>query len=185
MSAPSNNPRQRMLAAYQKNKNEIEKQGQASLALAKKRRDDANKRGIAAAKASLFTLKQKQISTNAAKGTSASGATDAVSKGLQKRKDALSRQRKLDDLRNRSGQNGKISWAGLREKMSLALSKQTEEYQRHPKTNPLQRYSYEEVCDILETLTEKEMEALQDALEAKNEDEVWDKINAFFTIEEH
>jgi aspartyl/asparaginyl-tRNA synthetase len=69
--------------------------------------------------------------------------------------------------------------------MNLAVSKQTEEYQRHPKTNPLQRYSYEEVCDILETLTEKEMEALQDALGVDNEDEVWDTINAFFTIEEH
>ena len=69
--------------------------------------------------------------------------------------------------------------------MNLALSKQTEEYQRHPKTNPLQGYSYEEVCDVLETLTEKEMEALQDALGANDENEVWDKINAFFTIEEH
>ena len=29
------------------------------------------------------------------------------------------------------------------------------------------------------------METLQDALGAKNEDEVWDKINAFFTIEEN
>ena len=179
-----NNPKSRMLAAYKKNKREIEKQGQASLALAKKRRDDANNRGIEAAKANLSQPKQKQTSSSSKdpKGTAASGA---VSKGLQKRKDALSRQRKLDDLHNRSGQNGKISWAGLREKMSLALSKQTEEYQRHPKTNPLKRYSYEEVCDILETLTEKEMEALQDALGAKNEDEVWDKINAFFTIEEH
>ena len=173
-----------MLAAYKKNKREIEKQGQASLALAKKRRDDANNRGIEAAKANLSQPKQKQTSSSSKdpKGTAASGA---VSKGLQKRKDALSRQRKLDDLHNRSGQNGKISWAGLREKMSLALSKQTEEYQRHPKTNPLKNYSYEEVCDMLETLTEKEMEALQDALGVKNEDEVWDTINAFFTLEEH
>jgi hypothetical protein len=179
-----NNPKSRMLAAYQKNKKEIEKQGKQSLALAKKRRDDANKRGIEAAKANLSTLKQKQTSSsNDPKGTPA--ASGAVSKGLQKRKDALSRQRKLDDLHNRSGQNGKISWAGLREKMNLALSKQAEEYQRHPKTNPLQYYSYEEVCDVLETLTEKEMEALQDALGVDNEDEVWDKINAFFTIEEH
>ena len=46
-------------------------------------------------------------------------------------------------------------------------------------------YSYEEVCEILETLTEKEMEALQDALGVDNEDEVWDIINAFFTIEEN
>jgi Glu-tRNA(Gln) amidotransferase subunit E-like FAD-binding protein len=173
-----------MLAAYQKNKKEIEKQGQASIALAKKRRDDANKRGLEAAKANLSTLKQKQTSSsNDPKGTAA--ASGAVSKGLQKRKDALSRQRKLDDLHNRSGQNGKISWAGLREKMNLALTKQTEEYQRHPKTNPLQRYSYKEVCEILEKLPEKEMETIQDALGAKNEDEVWDKINAFFTIGEN
>ena len=172
-----------MLAAYQKNKKEIEKQGQASLALAKKRRDDANKRGIEAAKANLFQPKQKQ--TSSSNDPNDPAASGAVSKGLQKRKDALSRQRKLDDLHNRSGQNGKISWAGLREKMNLALSKQAEEYQKHPKTNPLQGYSYEEVCEILETLTEKEMEALQDALGAKNEDEVWDTINAFFTIEEH
>jgi hypothetical protein len=172
-----------MLAAYQKNKKEIEKQGQASLALAKKRREDSKKRGLEAAQANLSTRKQKQTSSNDPKGTPA--ASGAVSKGLEKRKDALSRQRKLDDLHNRSGQNGKISWAGLREKMNLALSKQTEEYQRHPKKNPLQRYSYEEVCDILETLTEKEMEALQGALGAKNEDEVWDKINAFFTIGEN
>ena len=178
-----NNPKSRMLAAYQKNKKEIEKQGKKSLALAKKRRDDANKRGIEAAKANLSQPKQKQ--TSSSKDPNDPAASGAVSKGLQKRKDALSRQKKLQDLRNRSGQNGKISWSGLREKMNLALSKQTEEYQRHPKTNPLQRYSYEEVCDILETLTEKEMEALQDALGAKNEDEVWDKINAFFTIEEH
>ena len=178
-----NNPKSRMLAAYQKNKKEIEKQGKQSLALAKKRRDDANKRGIEAAKANLSTLKQKQTSSNDPKRTPA--ASGAVSKGPEKRKDALSRQRKLQDLQNRSGQNGKISWAGLREKMNLALSKQTEEYQRHPKTNPLQGYSYEEVCEILETLTEKEMEALQDALGVDNEDEVWDKINAFFTIEEH
>lgn len=178
-----NTPKSRMLAAYQKNKKEIEKQGQASLALAKKRRDDANKKGIEAAKANLSQPKPKQTSSsNDPKGTAASGA---VSKGLQKRKDALSRQRKLDDLHNRSGQNGKISWAGLREKMNLALSKQTEEYQRYPKTNPLKRYSYEEVCDMLDILTEKEMEALQDALGAKNEDEVWDTINAFFTIKEH
>ena len=183
MNTPKNNPRQRMLTAYQKNKREIEKQGQASLALAKKRRDDANKRGIEAAKANLSQPKQKQ--TSSSNDPNDPAASGAVSKGLQKRKDALSRQRKLDDLHNRSGQNGPISWAGLREKMNLALSKQTEEYQRHPKTNPLQRYSYEEVCDMLETLTEKEMEALQDALGAKNEDEVWDKINAFFTIEEH
>jgi hypothetical protein len=178
-----NNPKSRMLAAYQKNKKEIEKQGQASLALAKKRRDDSKKRGLEAAKANLSTLKQKQTSSNDPKGTPA--ASGAVSKGLQKRKDALSRQRKLDDLYNRSGQNGKISWAGLREKMSLALSKQTEEYQRHPKNNPIQGYSYEEVCEILETLTEKEMEALQDALGAKNDEEVWDKINSYFTIGEN
>jgi len=179
----NSNPKSRMLAAYKKNKKEIEKQGQASLALAKKKREDSKKRGLEAAKANLSTLKQRQTSSNDPKGTPA--ASGAVSKGLQKRKDALSRQRKLDDLHNRSGQNGKISWAGLREKMNIALSKQTEEYQRHPKTNPLQRYSYENVCDILETLTEKEMEALQDALGAKNEDEVWDKINSYFTIGEN
>ena len=183
MNTPNNNPKSRMLAAYQKNKKEIEKQGKKSLALAKKRRDDANKRGLEAAKANLSQPKQKQTSTNDPKRTPA--ASGAVSKGLEKRKDALSRQRKLDDLHNRSGQNGPISWSGLREKMNLALSKQTEEYQRHPKTNPIEGYSYEEVCNILETLTEKEMEALQDALGAENEDEVWDKLNAFFTIEEH
>jgi hypothetical protein len=172
-----------MLAAYKKNKKEIEKQGQASLALAKKRREDSKKRGLEASKANLSSLKQRQTSSNDPKGTPA--ASGAVSKGLEKRKDALSRQRKLDDLHNRSGQNGKISWSGLREKMNLAVSKQAEEYQRHPKNNPLQGYSYEEVCDMLDTLTEKEMEALQDSLGAKNENEVWDKINSYFTIGEN
>ena len=92
-------------------------QKQKFLALAIKNREKAIKRSQAAVKANLSTRKQKQISSKDPEGTAYAkalwnmgSAAAAITSGLQKKKKTFGR--------------GQISWKSLREKQSLALSKQ-------------------------------------------------------------
>ena len=89
------------------------------------------------------------------------------------------RQRKIDDLQNRP-----LSWKGLREKQSSLIKKQEEYDYGETNPNPFSKFSWEEVCDTIETMNNKETEELMDAYGVNNIDELWDYINSCFTIEE-
>lgn len=103
---------------------------------------------------------------------------DKMNDDEPERSDSASRQRKLDDLKNRSGGNGKkISWAGLREKLSNI---QKEEYRYEVKENPFGTLSYEEVCDIADEITEDEIIELG----FEGEEDFWDFINQSFQLDE-
>lgn len=84
------------------------------------------------------------------------------------------RQRKIDDLQNRSN-----SWLGLRERQSFAIKRQ-EEYKQEQKPNPFRKLTYEEVCNIADEMTEDEIIELG----FDNEDDFWDYINSCFSLEE-
>jgi hypothetical protein len=104
---------------------------------------------------------------------------DKMNDNEPERSDSASRQRKLDDLKNRSGGNGKkVSWAGLREKISNAIRK--EEYRYEVKENPFGTLSYEEVCDIADGMTEDEIVELG----FDDEEDFWDYINQAFQLDE-
>ena len=89
------------------------------------------------------------------------------------------RQRKIDDLQNRP-----LSWKGLREKQSSLIKKQEEYDYGETNPNPFSKFSWEEVCDTIETMNNKETDELMDAYGVNNIDELWDYINSCFTIEE-
>ena len=89
------------------------------------------------------------------------------------------RQRKIDDLQNRP-----LSWKGLREKQSSLIKKQEEYDYGETNPNPFSKFSWEEVCDTIETMNNKEIDELMDACGVNNIDELWDYINSCFTIEE-
>ena len=89
------------------------------------------------------------------------------------------RQRKIDDLQNRP-----LSWKGLREKQSSLIKRQEEYDYDEPRFNIFAKYTWEEVCDAIETMNEKETDELMDACGVNNIDELWDYINSCFTIEE-
>lgn len=89
------------------------------------------------------------------------------------------RQRKIDDLQNRP-----LSWKGLREKQSSLIKKQEEYDYGETNPNPFSKFSWEEVCDTIETMNNKETDELMDACGVNNIDELWDYINSCFTIEE-
>jgi hypothetical protein len=84
------------------------------------------------------------------------------------------RQRKIDDLQNRSN-----SWVGLREKQAYAI-KQQEEYKQEQKPNPFGKLSYEEVWDIVDKMTEDEIIELG----FDSEEDFYDYINQAFTLDE-
>jgi hypothetical protein len=89
------------------------------------------------------------------------------------------RQRKIDDL-----QNCPHSWLGLHERQSNLIKKQEEYDYGETNPNPFSKFSWEEVCDTIETMNEKEMDELMDACGVDNIDDLWDYINSCFTIEE-
>jgi hypothetical protein len=89
------------------------------------------------------------------------------------------RQRKIDDLQNRPH-----SWLGLHERQSNLIKKQEEYDYGETNPNPFSKFSWEEVCDTIETMNEKEMDELMDACGVDNTDDLWDYINSCFTIEE-
>jgi hypothetical protein len=89
------------------------------------------------------------------------------------------RQRKIDDLQNRP-----LSWKGLRERQSNLIKKQEEYDYGETNLNPFSKFTWEEVCDTIETMNEKEMDELMDACGVDNTDDLWDYINSCFTIEE-
>jgi len=89
------------------------------------------------------------------------------------------RQRKIDDLQNRPH-----SWKGLRESKSNLIKKQEEYDYGKTNPNPFSKFSWEEVCNTIEILNEKEMDELMDACGVDNTDDLWEYINSCFTIEE-
>jgi rubrerythrin len=101
---------------------------------------------------------------------------DKMNDDEPERSDSASRQRKLDDLEKRS--KGKVSWPGLREKLSNAI--QREEYRYEAKENPFGTLSYEEVCDIADGMTEDEIVELG----FNDEEDFWDYINQAFQLDE-
>ena len=85
------------------------------------------------------------------------------------------RQRKIDDLQNRSN-----SWLGLHERQSNAIKRQEEFSLEGKPPNPFGKLSYEEVCDIADEMTEEEIIELG----FESEEDFWDYINQAFSLEE-
>lgn len=84
------------------------------------------------------------------------------------------RQRKIDDLQNRSN-----SWLGLHERQSNAIKRQ-EEYKQDQKLNPFGKLSYEEVWDIADKMTGDEIIGLG----FDGEEDFCDYINQAFKLDE-
>ena len=89
------------------------------------------------------------------------------------------RQRKINDLNNR-----KNSWLGLRERQSNAIKKQEEYDYGETNPNPFSKFSWEEVCDTIETMNEKEIDELMDACGVDNIDDLYEYVANFFSLEE-
>lgn len=85
------------------------------------------------------------------------------------------RQRKINDLQNRPN-----SWLGLHERQSNAIKRQEEFSLEGKPPNPFGKLSYEEVCDIADEMTEKEMIKLG----YNGEEDFWDTINKAFLLDE-
>ena len=89
------------------------------------------------------------------------------------------RQRKIDDLQNRP-----LSWKGLRERQSKLIKKQEEYDYGETNPNPFSKFSWEEVCDTIETMNEKEMDELMDACGLDNIDDLYEYVATCFSLEE-
>ena len=89
------------------------------------------------------------------------------------------RQRKINDLNNR-----KNSWLGLRERQSNAIKKQEEYDYGETNPNPFSKFSWEEVCDTIETMNEKEIDELMDACGVDNIDDLYEYVANCFSLEE-
>ena len=89
------------------------------------------------------------------------------------------RQRKINDLNNR-----KNSWLGLRERQSNAIKKQEEYDYGETNPNPFSKFSWEEVCDTIETMIEKEIDELMDACGVDNIDDLYEYVANCFSLEE-
>ena len=96
----------------------------------------------------------------------------------QETKDST-RQRKIDDL-----QNCPLSWKGLRERQSNLIKKQEEYDYGETNPNPFSKFSWEEVCDTIETMNEKEMDELMDACGVNNIDDLYEYVATCFSLEE-
>jgi hypothetical protein len=89
------------------------------------------------------------------------------------------RQRKIDDLQNRPN-----SWLGLHERQSNSIKKQEEYDYGETNPNPFSKFSWEEVCDTIETMNEKEMDELMDACGVNNIDDLYEYVATCFSLEE-
>lgn len=89
------------------------------------------------------------------------------------------RQRKIDDLQNRPN-----SWLGLHERQSNLIKKQEEFDYGESNPNPFSKFSWEEVCDTIEIMNEKEMDELMDACGVNNIDDLYEYVATCFSLEE-
>ena len=89
------------------------------------------------------------------------------------------RQRKIDDLQNRP-----LSWKGLRERKSNLIKKHEEYHYGETNLNPFSKFSWEEVCDTIEIMNEKEIDELMDACGVDNIDDLYEYVATCFSLEE-
>ena len=89
------------------------------------------------------------------------------------------RQRKIDDLQNRPH-----SWKGLRERQSNAMKRQEEYDYEEPRFNMFAKYTWEQVCDAMETMSEKELDELMDICDVGNIDDLYEYVATCFALEE-
>jgi hypothetical protein len=89
------------------------------------------------------------------------------------------RQRKIDDLQNRPN-----SWLGLHERQYNLIKKQEEFDYGESNPNPFSKFSWEEVCDTIEIMNEKEMDELMDACGVNNIDDLYEYVATCFSLEE-
>jgi hypothetical protein len=89
------------------------------------------------------------------------------------------RQRKIDDLQNRPN-----SWKGLREKQAFAIKRQEAYDYEEPKFNPFSKYTWEEVCDTIETMNNKELDELMDSCGVDNIDDLYEYVATCFLLDE-
>ena len=89
------------------------------------------------------------------------------------------RQRKIDDLQNRPN-----SWLGLHERQSNAIKRQEEYDYDEPRFNIFAKYTWEEVCDAIETMNEKEIDKLMDICDVDNIDDLYEYVATCFSLEE-
>jgi hypothetical protein len=89
------------------------------------------------------------------------------------------RQRKIDDLQNRSN-----SWLGLHERQSNIIKRQEEYDYEEPRFNIFAKYTWEEVCDAIETMNEKELDELMDICDVDNIDDLYEYVATCFLLDE-
>jgi hypothetical protein len=89
------------------------------------------------------------------------------------------RQRKIDDLQNRPN-----SWKGLREKQAFTIKRQEAYDYEEPKFNPFSKYTWEEVCDTIETMNNKELDELMDICDVDNIDDLYEYVATCFLLDE-
>ena len=89
------------------------------------------------------------------------------------------RQRKINDLRNRPN-----SWLGLHERQSNAIKRQEEYDYEEPRFNIFAKYTWEEVCDAIETMNEKELDELMDICDVDNIDDLYEYVATCFLLDE-
>jgi hypothetical protein len=98
------------------------------------------------------------------------------------RNDSIARQKKLDDLEKRS--KGNISWSGLRERQLNAIKRQEEFSLEGSVPNPFEKYTWEEVCDAIDDMNDKQLDEFMDKCGVNDIDELWDYIGICFSLEE-
>jgi hypothetical protein len=89
------------------------------------------------------------------------------------------RQKKIDDLQNRPN-----SWLGLHERQSNTIKRQEAYDYDEPKFNPFSKYTWEEVCETIETMDNKELDKLMSNCDVDNIDDLYEYIATCFLLDE-
>jgi hypothetical protein len=146
-------------------------------------------RAIKLYKAQKLRLKADEIVKQGNIQESKSDLRTRMQKGYNKNKSKIknaetdnknnTRQRKIDDLQNRPN-----SWLGLHERQSNTIKRQEAYDYEEPKFNPFSKYTWEEVCETIETMNEKELDELMDACGVNNIDDLYEYVATCFSLEE-
>ena len=104
---------------------------------------------------------------------------DKIKNADTNKKDDNTRQRKIDDLQNRPN-----SWKNFHERQSNAIKQQEAYNYEEPRFNPFSKYTWEEVCDAIENMKEKELDEFMDICDVNNIDDLYDYIATCFLLDE-
>ena len=73
---------------------------------------------------------------------------------------------------------------GLHEGQSNAIKRQEEYDYEEPRFNIFAKYTWEEVCDAIETMNEKELDELMDICDVDNIDDLYEYVATCFLLDE-